>query len=60
MQTILQVQSSMDEARAEQKRQKEDLAVMAVERPELGKWALGGFVYALHKQLHGHCSPHFT
>lgn len=44
MQTILQVHSSMDEVRAEQKRQKESLAVMAVERSELGKWVLGGFV----------------
>lgn len=44
MQTILQVDSSMDEARAEQKRQKEGLAVMAVERPDLGRWALGEFV----------------
>lgn len=32
MQTILQMHSSMDEARAEQKRCKEGLAVMAVER----------------------------
>lgn len=44
MQTILQVDSSMDEARAEQKRQKEGLAVMAVGRPDLGRWALGEFV----------------
>lgn len=44
MQTILQVHSSMDESRAEQKRQKEGLAVMDMERPELGRWALGKFV----------------
>lgn len=44
MWTILQVHSSMDEARADQKRQKEGLAVMAVERPELGRRALSEFV----------------
>lgn len=44
MQTILQVHSSMDESRAEQKRQKKGLAVMDTERPELGMWALGEFV----------------
>lgn len=45
MQTILQVHSSMDESRAEQKRQKEGLAVMMdMERPELGRWELGEFV----------------
>ena len=43
MQTILQVHSSMDESRAEQKRQKEGLAVTDTERPELGRWALGEF-----------------
>lgn len=43
MQTILQVHSRMDEARAEKRKQK-GLAVMTVERPELGRWALGEFV----------------
>ena len=35
MQAVLQVHSSMDEVRAEQKRQREGLAVMLIERPEL-------------------------
>lgn len=41
------VHSSMNEARVKQKRLKEGLAVRAVERPELGRWALGGFVQSV-------------